>query len=205
MIEWKISKSLIDYNQALSLMEDRIEKIHKAEADEMIWLLEHPSIYTAGTGAKDTELLHMNQIPVYQTGRGGKYTYHGPGQRIGYLMLDLKKRGEDIRKYITNLEEWIIASLKEIGIKGERKEGRIGIWVTSNKSEAKIAAVGVRVRKWITYHGIAININPDLSYFKGIIPCGISEYGVTSLQELGFKISQEDLDKILREKFNEFF
>ena len=204
-IEWKFSKNLIDYKQALDFMEARILQIHNSEANELIWFLEHPAIYTAGTGAREDELIHENNIPVYQTGRGGKYTFHGPGQRVIYLMLNLKRRGQDIRKYVETIEKWIIASLAEVGIKGERREGRIGIWVNHSDRELKIAAIGIRIKKWISYHGVAINVNPNLEYYQGIIPCGIREYGVSSLHDLGVKISLEDFDKILKEKFSEFF
>lgn len=205
-IEWKTSKHVINYKDAINFMEQRIEQIYKKEAPEMIWLLEHPSIYTAGTSSNIKDLINSNLIPVYETGRGGKYTYHGPGQRIIYPMLDLKKYGSDIRKYVANLEQWIIAVLKDLGIKAERKEGRIGIWTKSKTGdEAKIAAIGIRVRKWITYHGISINVAPNLDYYNGIIACGIKEFGVTSLQDLGYNISYKELDHLLKSKFNEYF
>jgi lipoyl(octanoyl) transferase len=203
-IEWKTSTSPIEYQYAVNEMEKRVKQIQNGDAEELVWFLEHPSIYTAGTSAKDTDLINQN-FPVFNTGRGGQYTYHGPGQRIVYLMLDLKKRGEDLRKYIANLEDWIIAVLSEIGIHAEKRAGRIGIWTINKQGkEAKIAAIGVRVQKWISYHGIAINVSPNLNHYDGIIPCGISEFGVTSLQELGYDISYEKLDSILRNKFKEF-
>ncbi|MEK6734310.1 MAG: lipoyl(octanoyl) transferase LipB [Pseudomonadota bacterium] len=206
MIEWKTSNQAIDYQDAVELMEKRVEQIHQGKASELIWFLEHPSIYTAGSSAEDNELMNPNGLPVYNTGRGGKYTYHGPGQRIIYLMLDLKDRGKDLRKFVATIEDWVIASLREIGIVAEKKEGRIGIWTVNNRQkELKIAAIGIRVRKWVTYHGVSINISPDLDYYKGIIACGIREYGVTSFKDLGFNISSIDIDNILKRKFYDFF
>lgn len=189
------SNKLIEYDKALSIMEERVNAIHNDAADDALWLLEHPSLYTAGTSAKADDLLD-DRFPVYQTGRGGQYTYHGPGQRVGYFVLDLKKRQEqpDIKKYIWQLEEVIIRSLADFGIMGERREGRVGIWVQTDTGEDKIAAIGVRVRHWITFHGISINLNPDLSHFGGIVPCGISEHGVTSFEKLGVECSVEELD-----------
>lgn len=205
-IEWKISTSPIDYQEALEFMEARIAQIHQGKASELIWFLEHPAIYTGGSSAESKDLTNNLNLPVYQTGRGGQYTYHGPGQRVVYLMLDLRKRGEDLRKYVADLEDWIIASLAEIGLPSKKREGRIGIWtIDKNNKEAKIAAIGIRVRKWITYHGIAINVKPNLEHYNGIIPCGIKEFGVTSLDELGYDIPYQKLDSILKSKFNEFF
>ena len=205
-IEWKTSKDPINYLDAIKFMEERIEKIHNNQAEEMIWFLEHPAIYTGGSSASSDELINNDNFPVYETGRGGKYTYHGPGQRVVYLMLNLKNRNPDIRQYVANLENWIIASLAEIGLHAERKMGRIGIWtLDKNGLEKKIAAIGIRVRKWVTYHGIAINVAPNLSHYQGIIPCGISEFGVTSLQELGYDNSYKELDNILKRKVGEFF
>lgn len=205
-IEWKISTSPIDYQEALEFMEARIAQIHKGEKSELVWFLEHPPIYTGGSSAESEDLINDLNLPVYHTGRGGQYTYHGPGQRVVYLMLDLRKRGEDLRKYVADLEDWIIASLAEIGLPSKKREGRIGIWtIDKNNKEAKIAAIGIRVRKWITYHGIAINVKPNLEHYNGIIPCGIKEFGVTSLNELGYDIPYQKLDSILKSKFNEFF
>jgi lipoyl(octanoyl) transferase len=205
-MEFKTTKSPVEYRQATQFMEHRVAEIHAGKADEMIWFLEHQAIYTGGSSANKSELINTENFPVYETGRGGKYTYHGPGQRVVYLMLDLKKRGQDIKKYVASLENWIIASLKEIGITCETKEGKIGIWTKStNNKDVKIAAIGIRVRKWIAYHGIAINIHPNLEHYQGIIPCGISEFGVTSLEELGYNLSMQELDIILKEKFNDFF
>lgn len=190
----------VAYESALSQMEARVAAIRDGEAEELIWLLEHPPLYTAGTSAKDADLLDP-RFPVYETGRGGEYTYHGPGQRVGYVMLDLKKRQQvpDIKKYVWQLEEWIIRSLAMLGVTGERREGRVGIWVSTPEGEAKIAAIGVRVRRWVSYHGISINVDPDLSHFGGIVPCGISEYGVTSIAKvLGRKVEMEEMDKALQ-------
>ena len=205
-IEWKITNSPIDYQEAINFMEQRIAQIYKNEASELIWFLEHPPIYTGGTSATDQDLINTLNLPVYKTGRGGQYTYHGPGQRVVYLMLDLRKRGEDLRKYVANLENWIIVSLAEVGLFSEQKKGRIGIWTTNEQAkEVKIAAIGIRVRKWITYHGIAINLAPNLEHYNGIIPCGIREFGVTSLNKLGYNISYPELDRILKSKFHDFF
>ncbi len=205
-IEWKISTKPIEYQEAINFMEQRIYQIHQEKASEMVWFLEHPPIYTGGSSAESKDLFNSLNLPVYQTGRGGQYTYHGPGQRVVYLMLDLRKRGEDLRKYVANLEDWIIASLAEIGLSSEKREGRIGIWtIDKQNKDAKIAAIGIRVRKWITYHGIAINVTPNLEHYSGIIPCGIKEFGVTSLNELGYNISYQKLDSILKSKFSEFF
>lgn len=200
-IEWKTTDLPVSYPDALKFMEKRVKLIQKAQASELIWCLEHPAIYTAGTSAVENDLLNKTQFPVYQTGRGGQYTYHGPGQRIVYLMLDIKGRGADVKKYVANLEDWIIASLAEIGVIAEKKEGKIGIWV----KDKKIAAIGIRISKWVSYHGIAINLNPNINHYAGIIPCGIKEFGITSLHELGRKISYQDLDNILKSKFYEIF
>lgn len=180
--------------------------IRAGTAGDLVWLLEHPPLYTAGTSADPSDLL-TSQFPVLETGRGGEYTYHGPGQRVAYVMLDLKKHQQapDIKKYVCQLEEWVIRSLAHFGIKGERREGRIGIWVVTPSGEKKIAAVGVRIRHWVTYHGIAINVHPDLSHFNGIVPCGIREFGVTSFQNLGKSISMKELDAVLRQEFEGVF
>ena len=217
-IEWKISNASVPYEEAVAEMEARVALIRAGTAPEMIWLLEHPPLYTAGTSAKPADLIKDEsgyaKFPVYETGRGGQYTYHGPGQRVAYVMLDLKKRQStpDIKQYVSNLERWIINSLQQFDIVGERREGRVGIWVDIKShqdkrndatlinlmpKEAKIAAVGVRVRHWVTYHGISINVNPDLSHFNGIVPCGISDAGVTSLHDLGEKIDMSALDNAL--------
>lgn len=206
MVEWKISKGLVDYPQALSEMEARVADIQSGRASELVWLLEHPPLYTAGTSAKPSDLLSPQGFPVYQTGRGGQYTYHGPGQRVAYVLLDLKKRDKmDVRAYVASLERWIIASLAEFGIKGEVREGRVGVWVHTNAGEAKIAALGIRIRKWVTYHGICINLNPDLSHYAGIVPCGIREHGVTSMAQLASHTTFEELDKVLYKNFEHIF
>lgn len=198
MPEWLKTNDLVSYPDALARMEERVAAVHAGQADELVWLLEHPPLYTAGTSAKPGDLLDA-RFPVYETGRGGEYTYHGPGQRISYVMLNLKKRKQppDIKKYVWSLEEWIIRSLARLGVTGERRAGRVGIWVTVPGGEAKIAAIGVRVRHWITYHGLSINVNPDLSHYAGIVPCGISAYGVTSLEQLGNPSTLADLDQAL--------
>ncbi len=207
MVEWIIEKDIVPYKEAIKQMEKRVSDMRDNHGSELVWLLEHSSLYTAGTSAKDSDLLD-NIFPVYKTGRGGEYTYHGPGQRIAYVMLDLKKRQSkpDIKYYIWSLEEWIIKTLANFDVKAERRKGRVGIWVVMpDGSESKIAAIGVRIRRWVTYHGIAINLNPDLSHFKGIVPCGITEHGVTSLHDLGLDITMEELDQMLHKKFDEVF
>ena len=189
-------------------MEARVAAIRDQNAPEMVWLLEHPSIYTAGTSAKPEELLDPDRFPVHQTGRGGKYTYHGPGQRIGYVLLDLKQRDADMRAYVRNLEEWAIRTLARFDVRGELREGRIGIWVDrGGGQEDKIAATGVRIRRWVTYHGISLNINPSLEHFQGIIPCGIANanYGVTSLADLGVNVTKGEVDAALQAAFLEVF
>ena len=194
-----IRQELLDYPEAVEAMEARVAAIREGRADEMIWYVEHPPLYTSGTSANPTDLI-SDQFPVYEAGRGGQYTYHGPGQRVVYLILNLKKRQQvpDIKSYVCALEEWIIQTLKEFDIKGERREGRIGIWVGTPQGECKIAALGVRIRHWVTYHGIAINAAPDLSHFSGIVPCGIQEFGVTSMHALGKEVSMEELDAALQ-------
>jgi lipoyl(octanoyl) transferase len=202
-VEWKTSTGLTPYEEAVKAMEERVAQIAAGDAPELVWLVEHPPLYTAGTSAKEADLLEANKFPVYETGRGGEYTYHGPGQRIAYVMLDLKKREQqDIKLYVRNLEQWIINTLAVLHINGERREGRVGIWVDDGYgNEKKIAAIGIRVRKWVTYHGIAININPNLSHFSGIVPCGIAEYGVTSLQDLGCPAPMACVDEVLKQEF----
>ena len=208
LIEWKITDGLVDYNEALEFMEKRVADIRDGKAPECVWLLEHPPLYTGGTSAKAADLLTPDRFPVFETGRGGQYTYHGPGQRIAYVMLDLKARDPDVRKYVQDLESWVIKSLSAFQVKGERRQGRVGIWVDRGRGyEDKIAAIGVRLRKWVTFHGIAINVEPDLENFKGIVPCGIEDekLGVTSLVDLGLPVTMEDLDVILMREFNEVF
>jgi lipoyl(octanoyl) transferase len=207
-LEWRISAGLVDYPAALAEMEARAAAIHAGTAPEQVWLLEHPPLYTAGTSAKPEDLLLPDALPVYRAGRGGQLTYHGPGQRIGYVMLDLRARGGDLRRYVHDLEDWIIRALARFGVTGERREGRIGIWVAlGDGREDKIAALGVRVRHGVTFHGIAINRDPDLAHFAGIVPCGIKEsmFGVTSLAKLGKNVPQAELDAALKDAFAEVF
>ena len=201
---WQIEKDPVAYDHAVSFMESRVQMIRGQGANDLVWLLEHPPLYTAGTSADVKDLINP-AFPVYQTGRGGQYTYHGPGQRIGYVVMDLHKRGSELRRYICDLEEWMIGALKNFDVRGERRAGRIGIWVTTKNSEAKIAAVGVRVRKWVAYHGVSINLDPDLSHYNGIVPCGIKDYGVTSLQALGIKASMSELDDALYDSWKGIF
>jgi lipoyl(octanoyl) transferase len=203
-VEWKISEGLVPYAEALAFMNERAEAIRAGTASECVWLLEHPPLFTAGTSADPAELINPRGFPVYEAGRGGRYTYHGPGQRVGYVMLDLEKRGRDIRRFVHGLEGWIIATLAELGVEAHRAPGRIGIWVGSGPKEAKIGALGVRVKRWVTMHGFAINVAPDLAHFDGIVPCGIAEFGVTSLSELGRPTPINAIDVILRDGFPRF-
>lgn len=207
MTEFKISQTPIQYPDALEFMDRQVAGIREGSAPECMWLLEHPPLYTAGTSAKDADLLE-SRFPVHKTGRGGEHTYHGPGQRVGYVMLNLKTRQgiPDIKKYVWQLEEWIIRTLAEFDVTGERRCGRVGIWVVMpDGSESKIAAIGVRVRHWITLHGIALNVAPDLSHFGGIVPCGISDAGVTSLAALGIKTNMNEVDAVLQTQFKQIF
>ncbi len=206
MPDWIIADAPVAYPDALSFMERRVADIAVGAAPETVWLLEHPPLYTAGTSAHAEDLLTPDRFPVYDTGRGGQYTYHGPGQRVAYVMLDLNRRGRDLRRYITALEQWIIDTLSAFNLKGERRQGRVGIWIDSgNGREDKIAAIGVRVRHWITFHGIAINVAPVLEHFSGIVPCGITGHGVTSLVDLGLPVTMADVDVALREAFSANF
>lgn len=187
-------------------MENRVSRIQERSAKERVWLLEHPHLYTSGTSGNDSDILDHKQCPVYQTGRGGQVTYHGPGQRIAYVMLDLKQRNPDLKAYIRGLEQWLINTLAEFGIVGERKQGRVGIWVTqADGKEEKIAAIGVRIKKWVTMHGIALNVAPDLSYYQGIIPCGVSEHGITSMAKLGVEADYKVVDGALKRQFATIF
>jgi lipoyl(octanoyl) transferase len=203
-IEWRVSEGQVPYEQALGFMEQRAAAIREGTASECIWLLEHPPLFTAGTSADPAELINQQHFPVYEAGRGGRYTYHGPGQRVGYVLLDLEKRGKDIRRFVNRLEQWMIDALAELGVTAHRAEGRIGIWVGEGAEEAKIGALGVRVKRWVTLHGFAINVAPDLSHFGGIVPCGISEYGVTSLDQLGKQIALTGVDAALKRSFPSF-
>ena len=214
MVQWEISDGEVDYHTALEKMDNYVQKIISGKADEKIWLLEHPSLYTAGTSANKKDLVEPNRFPVFETKRGGQYTYHGPGQRVVYVMLDLNKRGKDVKKFVENLEAWIIRTLAEFNVVGQSRNGRIGIWVERPDKpknvnglieEEKIAAIGIRLRKWITFHGLSVNVDPDLSHFQGIVPCGIKEHGVTSLVDLGLPVSMQDLDIALTKSFSKVF
>jgi lipoyl(octanoyl) transferase len=203
--EWVVRPGLLSYPEAVAAMEERATAIAEARAPERVWLVEHPPIYTAGTSAKDSDLIDA-RFPVFRTGRGGQFTYHGPGQRVGYVMLDLKRRKADVRAYVRDLEEWLIRTLAQFNIRGERREGRVGIWVARGRGrEDKIAAIGVRVRRWVTFHGVSLNVDPDLDHFTGIVPCGISEHGVTSLADLGLPVSMADVNTAMKVAFREVF
>lgn len=214
MVEWRISGGLTGYDEAVAVMETRAGAIAGGRADEMIWLLEHPPLYTAGTSADPADLVAPDRFPVHETRRGGQYTYHGPGQRVAYVMLDLNRRGRDVRAFVKRLEAWIIAALAEFNVRGEIREGRVGVWVVRSDKpltargippEDKIAAIGVRLRKWVSFHGISINVDPDLEHFSGIVPCGITDHGVTSLVDLGLPVTMSDLDLALRATFETAF
>lgn len=206
-LEWRVAPHRVSYPDAVQTMERRVASIAAGQAPELVWLLEHPPLYTAGTSARPEHLLDPERFPVFQTGRGGQFTYHGPGQRVAYVMLDLQRRGRaDLRRYVRDLEEWLISTLAHFGIRGERRPGRVGIWVTrSDGTEEKIAAIGVRVRRWITYHGVSLNRDPDISHFQGIVPCGVADRGVTSLAALGVRVAAEELDAALRASFEAAF
>ena len=213
-MEWKVTDGLTDYATATTFMETRAEAIARGEAPECIWLLEHPPLYTAGTSANPADLTDPDRFPVYPSKRGGQYTYHGPGQRVIYVMLDLNRRGRDIRAFVKQLEHWVIATLDQFNITGEIREGRVGVWVarddkpltaSGQKPEDKIAAIGIRLRRWVSFHGISINVEPDLEHFTGIIPCGITEHGVTSLVDLGLPVTMADLDVALKRTFPDSF
>ena len=207
-VEWRVADGSVDYPAALEFMKERAAAIARGEAEELVWLVEHPPLYTSGTSAAPTDLLQPNRFPVYEAGRGGEYTYHGPGQRVAYLMLDLKERGRDVRCLVQGLEGWIVDTLSAFNVDGETREGRIGVWVKQPGrpgGESKIAAIGVRVSKWVTTHGIALNVAPDLSHFDGIVPCGIADRGVTSLEDLGRIVSMPEVDMALRAAFERRF
>lgn len=214
MVEWITSDGLTDYEAAVAFMEARAAGIRAGTADEAIWLVEHPALYTAGTSAKPDDLTDPDRFPVFDAKRGGQYTYHGPGQRVAYVMLDVGARGHDVRRFVHQMEAWIIATLGEFNVTGERREGRVGVWVTrpekpplpdGSPREDKIAALGIRLRKWVSFHGLSINVEPDLSHFDGIVPCGIREHGVTSLVDLGLPVTMQDLDLALRNTFDDVF
>ena len=200
-IEWRVSEGLVPYTRALAEMEERAAAVREGTASELVWLLEHPPLFTAGTSADPAELFNPMGFPVFEAGRGGRYTYHGPGQRVVYLVLDLEKRGKDIRNFVHSLEEWMIAALGDLGVPARREPGRIGIWTGQGANEAKIGAIGVRVRRWVTMHGLSINVAPDLTHFGGIVPCGIAEYGVTSLAALGQEPAMNRIDFALERNF----
>lgn len=203
--EWRITRDGIAYPDALAYMEERVALVEQGQAQDLVWLLEHPPLYTAGTSADPQELIDPSRFPVFETGRGGRYTYHGPGQRIAYMVCDLRRYNRDVRQHVWRLEEWVIRTLADWGIKGERREGRIGIWVAHDGVEEKIAAIGVRVKKWIAYHGVALNVCPDLTHFKGIVPCGLGGFGVTSLHALGVQATLKDVDSALQRHWPEVF
>ena len=214
MVEWRIEPGLTDYPAAVATMEARAAAISAGEAGELVWLVEHPPLYTAGTSANPRDLVDPDRFPVYDTRRGGQYTYHGPGQRVVYVMLDLNARGRDVRAFVQRLEHWIIAALAEFNVTGEIREGRVGVWVerrdkplgaTGAPREDKIAAIGVRLKKWVSFHGLSINVDPDLGHFSGIVPCGITEHGVTSLVDLGLPVTMADLDLALERTFGPVF
>jgi lipoyl(octanoyl) transferase len=205
-VEWQVVQGLVAYETAVAAMETRVARIRAGTAPELVWLLEHPPLYTAGTSARDSDLVDPGLLPVHRTGRGGQYTYHGPGQRVAYVMLDLSRRGGDLRAYVCGLEDWLIRTLARFGVTGERRPGRVGIWIDQGGGrESKIAAIGVRVRHWVTFHGVALNVAPDLDHYRGIVPCGISEHGVTSLARLGVPTAMDAVDAALRASFAEVF
>jgi lipoyl(octanoyl) transferase len=210
MVEWITSDGLTDYDAAVGFMEARAEAIALGQVDEAIWLVEHPPLYTAGTSAKVEDLTDPERFPVYTSKRGGQYTYHGPGQRVAYVMLDVGERGHDVRRFVQDLETWVIAALAEFNVKGEIREGRVGVWVERPEKpraidgsvrEDKIAALGIRLRKWVSFHGLSINVDPNLGHFSGIVPCGIKDHGVTSLVDLGLPVTMQDVDLALRRTF----
>ena len=203
-IEWRVSDAPVAYADSLAFMERRAAAIRAGSERECVWLLEHPPLFTAGTSADPAELINPLGLPVFEAGRGGRYTYHGPGQRVGYVMIDLEKRGKDIRCFVHSLEQWMIDALARFGVNAHRSEGRIGIWVGNGANEAKIGALGVRVKRWVTLHGFAINVDPDLGHFAGIVPCGISEFGVTSLAALGKQTPMTRVDEALKHGFHHF-
>jgi len=208
-VEWAVSTGYVDYAPAVAAMEARVAAIAAGEAEEVVWLLEHPPLYTAGVSAKDDDLLAPDRFPVHRTGRGGQFTYHGPGQRVAYVMVDLNRRGKDVRAFVHGLEDWIIGALGQFGVEAGMREGRVGVWVERKGAgwsrEDKIAAIGVKVRKWVSFHGISLNVEPDLDHFGGIVPCGITEHGVTSLVDLGVLATMDEADGALRASFQRVF
>ena len=205
-VRWEVADEPVPYPQAVARMESEAAAIARGEARELVWLVQHPPLYTAGTSAKSADLLTPDRFPVFTTGRGGQYTYHGPGQRVAYVMLNLKTRKQDVRAFVAALEQWLIATLDSFNVKGERREDRVGVWVRREGSrEDKIAAIGIRLRQWVSFHGISLNVEPDLSHFDGIVPCGVTEHGVTSLVDLGLPATMVDADLALKESFETIF
>ena len=217
-VEWAASRGYVDYEAAVAAMEARAAAISAGEAGELVWLLEHPPLYTAGVSSKDDDLLDAARFPVHRSGRGGQFTYHGPGQRVAYVMLDLNQRGRDVRTFVRGLEQWIIGALGEFGVPADVREGRVGVWVVPDRrsatsgmtnsgvsGEAKIAAIGVKVRKWVSFHGISLNVEPELDHFSGIVPCGITDHGVTSLVDLGVPATMDEADAALKTSFRRVF
>jgi lipoyl(octanoyl) transferase len=208
-LAWEKQPGLVDYPMAVARMEGLVAAIAEGKAPETVWLLEHPPLYTAGTSARDQDLIDPSRFPVYRTGRGGQFTYHGPGQRVAYVMLNLSRRGRDLRTFVTRLERWLIDSLSDFGIKGERRSGRVGVWVVRPNAtdglEDKIAAIGIRIRRWVSFHGISLNVDPDLSHYDGIVACGVAKHGITSLRALGCQASMDEVDQALQRNFHKVF
>ncbi|MGO4573670.1 lipoyl(octanoyl) transferase LipB [Microvirga sp. 2TAF3] len=208
-VDWVVAEGLTGYEEAVAFMEARAAAIAEGQARELVWLVEHPPLYTAGTSAKGSDLVEPDRFPVFQSGRGGQYTYHGPGQRVAYVMLDLKRRQPDLRRFVAALEAWLIATLAEFNIRGERRDDRVGVWVRrpdkGESVEDKIAAIGIRVRRWVSFHGISLNVEPDLSHFSGIVPCGVRQHGVTSLVDLGIPVTMPEVDAVMRKTFEGIF
>ncbi len=208
-VEWRVEPGYVPYEEAVAFMEARVAAISAGEAAELVWLIEHPPLYTAGVSSKDDDLLDAHRFPVHRSGRGGQFTYHGPGQRVAYVMLDLNARGKDVRAFVRGLEQWIIGALDRFGVEADVREGRVGVWVERKgpgwSREDKIAAIGVKVRKWVSFHGISLNVEPDLDHFTGIVPCGINEHGVTSLVDLGVLATMDEADAALKAGFERVF
>src|SRR5215208_477750 len=208
-VEWVVAKDPVPYEEAVAAMEAQVAAIAERAAPERVWLVEHPPLYTAGTSARDEDLVEPDRFPVFRSGRGGQFTYHGPGQRVAYVMLDLQRRGPDVRRYVAALEAWLIATLAAFNVRGERREDRVGVWVRrpdqGRDAEDKIAAIGIRVRRWVTFHGVSLNVEPDLSHFSGIVPCGVRDKGVTSLVELGIPVTMPEVDGAMRGAFERVF
>lgn len=206
-VRWRVLEGLAPYAETLAAMEQTADAIARGEAEEQVWLLEHPSLYTAGTKADPRDLVAPDRLPVHRTGRGGQYTWHGPGQRVAYAMLDLRARRPDVRAYVAALETWLIGALERFNVRGERREDRVGVWVARPErgGESKVAAIGIRIRRWVAFHGVALNVEPDLAEYAGIVPCGVSEHGVTSLVDLGLPVTMADADLALRASFEDVF